>query len=166
MTAFSQSELDELISCPKGVSEAPRREMRLCGAHWRNEAKLVASSESIKGEFVMFMRKNEDFPENFSIGLTYHPQDGRGEITLIRCNGPHGCFNSEVVPSHFDYHIHKASASAIEGGFTAEKHADKTTEYACYEDALQLFLKEVNVNAKDVQKYFRNETQTSLSFEE
>jgi hypothetical protein len=141
MATFNQNELDALISCPKHISEAPKREMKLFGANWRNDAKLVASDGLIKGEFIVFMRKNEDFPENFSIGLIYHPQDERGEIVLFRCNGPHGCFNNDIeqVHPHFDYHIHKASENAIEAGYAPEKFADRTTEYASFEEALQLF---------------------------
>lgn len=155
MAAYSQNELDELISCPKEVSEPPRREMELDGANWRNDAKLVASNR-IQGDFAMFMRKNEDFPENFSIGLIYNPNDERGKIILLRCNGKHGDFNRSFNPahSHFDYHIHRASEDAIEAGLSPEKDAVKTTEFASFEEGLQFFLKEVNLNTKDAGKHF------------
>jgi hypothetical protein len=164
---FRQDELDALISCPKEISEAPKREMRLSGAHWRNDATLVASND-LKGEFTMFMRRNEEFPENFSIGLTYLSQDGRDGITLLRCNGPHGCYNSDfaLAHPHFDYHIHQASGDAIEAGYAAEKSAVKTMEYASFEEALQFFVKAVNLNAKDAQKYFPAGTQIPFSFNE
>ena len=104
----------------------------------------------------MFMRKNEDFPENFSIGLIYNPHDGQGEITLFRCNGKHGDFNKSFDPSHphSDYHTHRAAEDAIETGQAAEKDAVPTTEFASFEEGLQFFLKEVNLNAKDAKKYF------------
>lgn len=84
MAEFTQSEIDHLISCPKEILEAPYRELKLVGADWRNGAKLGAL-DGTKGAFLVFMRKNDDFPENFSIGLKYNAGDGRGEITLIRC---------------------------------------------------------------------------------
>jgi hypothetical protein len=155
VAAFSQNELEEQITCPKEVSEPPRREMKLDGAHWRNDAKLVASN-AVKGEFAIFMRKSEDFPENFSIGLIYSPHDGRGEIILFRCNGKHGDFNRSFDPTHphFDYHVHRASEDAIEAGQAPEKSAVKTAGFAPYEEALQFFVKEIGLNAKDAKKHF------------
>jgi hypothetical protein len=166
VAAFSQNELDELISCPKEVSDPPKREMRLDRAHWRNDAKLVASN-GLQGDFVMFMRKNEDFPENFSIGLIYNPHDGQGEITLFRCNGKHGDCNRSFDPSHphSDFHIHRATEDAIESGQAAEKDAVLTTEFASFEEGLQFFLKEVNLNAKDAKKYFPAGTPNLFPFE-
>lgn len=166
MAAFSQNELDELISCPKEVSDPPKREMKLDRAHLRNDAKLVASN-GCQGDFTMFMRKNEDFPENFSIGLIYNPHDGCGEITLLRCNGPHGGFNRSIDSEHphFDYHIHRADVNAVEAGQAAEKDAIKTSEYAAFEEALQYFVKAINLNSKDAQKHFPPRTQAFLAFE-
>jgi len=108
VAAFSQDELDGLISCPKEVSDPPKREMRLERAHWRNDAKLIASN-GLQGDFVMFMRKNEDFPENFSIGLIYNPHDGQGEIPLFRCNG-----NMETVIEALTHHILTRTSTSIE----------------------------------------------------
>lgn len=167
MAIFSQGEIDALISCPKGISEAPKKEMKLFGAHWRNDAKLAAS-DSLPGEFAMFMRKNEDFPENFSIGLIYNPHDGRGEIVLLRCNGKHGEFNRSFDPAHphSDFHIHRATEIAIDAGQSSEKDAVKTTEFASFEEALQFFVKAVNLNARDAQKHFPASTQIPLTFEQ
>ena len=60
-------------------------------------------------EFRAFMRRSEDLPENFSIGLVFLPQDGTGEVTLLRCNGPHGAFNDSFDPAHphSDFHVHR-----------------------------------------------------------
>ena len=46
--------------------------------------KLVAA-DPVAGEFQVFMRRSDEFPENFSIGLIYQPNDERGEIVLMRC---------------------------------------------------------------------------------
>lgn len=89
---YSQNDIDELISCPKNISEPPKRELKLVGADWRNNMTLVASGRA--GEFRVFFRRSEDFVEAFSVGLCYDPKDGSGEITLLRCNGPHGGSNS------------------------------------------------------------------------
>ena len=86
--AYNQNEIDALISCPKSLTEPPKRDLRLVGADWRND--MTLQSEGCKGEFAVFFRRSDDFPENFSIGLKYDPKDGSGEITLLRCNGQHG----------------------------------------------------------------------------
>jgi hypothetical protein len=163
MAPFTQADVDQLITCAKEISEAPARELKLEGAHWRNDAKLVAS-DGTKGSFSMFLRRSEDFPENFSIGLTYSPNDGRPSIMLVRCNGKHGVFNNGSDPAHphWDYHIHRATERAIEAGFAPEKYAEKTNEFASYEEALQYFVKAVNLNAVDASRYFPAAIQTQL----
>ncbi len=91
-------ELQALLVVPKLISEPPRREMKLDRGHWRNDMRL----RSVEGDrdFRVFMRKSEEFPENFSIGLTYRPNDGGEEIPLLRCNGPHGEFNRTFDAEH------------------------------------------------------------------
>ncbi len=75
--------------------------------------------------FRAFLRRNEDFPENFSIGLVFLPGDGSGELTLLRCNGPHGTTNESFDPDHphVDYHVHRAGAALLEAGLRPEKHS-------------------------------------------
>lgn len=155
MRVFRQPEIDDLISCQKQVSVPPKREMTLIGADWRNDAKLIASNGT-DGVFQVFIRKSEVFPENFSIGLMYNPQDDPEAITLFRCNGRHGDFNASIDPDHPHcfFHIHRASEEAIEAGCKPEKFAFKTTEFASFEEALQYFVKAINLNSKDVEKHF------------
>ena len=163
MSQFTQAELDQLIACAKEISEAPAKELWLDGAHWRNDAKLVASDET-KGSFSLFLRKNSDFPENFSVGLIYNSNDGRPSIQLLRCNGKHGVFNNGSNPTHphWDYHIHRASEEAMEAGFKPEKYAETTTEFASYEEALQYFIRAVNINIGDSSKHFPVVIQANL----
>jgi hypothetical protein len=165
VAAYSQKDIDDLIACPKEISEPPKKDMKLADAHWRNDMKLVASN-GILGEFLVFMRRSEDFPENFSIGLIYQPNDGRAEVVLLRCNGQHGVYNGgagNASHPHWDYHIHVASEKALEAGERAERHADKSSAYASFEEAVQYFILRVNLSNRDVEKYFRT-NQTSLPF--
>ena len=160
---YTQQILDDLISCPKKISESPKHELRLTGAHWKNDMKLT--SDSCPGEFRVFFRKSEDFPENFSIGLSYDQHDGTPEIVLLRCNGQHGIFNGSLDPQHphWDYHIHRASTTAIE---RAEKFAETTRAYSSYGQAVQYFLKLINLDAGQAAKFFPNESQGRLWFDE
>lgn len=157
MAIYSQSEIDALISCDKSVVEPPKRQAKLIGADYRNDMKLAASNGQ-QGEFDVFMRQSEDFPENFSIGLVFRPKDGRPDITLLRCNGQHGVYNgssySDPAHPHWGYHIHKASEKALEDGLRAEKFATATTDFASYNEALQYFVTAVNLNPRDAGKHF------------
>jgi len=147
---FSQEELDNLISCPKVITDAPRRQMRLERRHKRNDMRLRSADGDL--EFTVFMRINEDFQENFSIGLIHVPREERGSLCLFRCNGPHGDFLGGSGPpgSHFQYHVHRAKVGNLEAGLRAEHGATLSREYASYRDALTFFLREINViNAFD-----------------
>lgn len=132
-------------------------------ADWRNNAKMLAT-DGTKGTFSMFMRKNDDYPEDFSVGLRYNANDGRPEITLLRCNGKHGPFTgaANVVHSHWDFHIHMATEAAQNDGFIPEKYATKTTAYASYEQAVQHFIQIVNLESQDATRFFPYSTQGNL----
>lgn len=145
MKTYSQEEIDNLIVCPKVITEPPRKEMRLERGSRRDNMALRSTDGDL--EFSVFIRINEDFPENFSIGLNYSPQDERGTICLLRCNGPHGNFLGSLAfpASHFSCHVHRAKADNIEAGLRAERGGKLVEGYASYRDALAFFLRETNV---------------------
>ena len=95
---YTQQEIDDLIACPKAVSEAPKREMKLDRGHFRNDMRLRSIDDKL--EFRVFMRRSEDMPENFSVGLAFLAKDGSGEVILLRCNGPHGGYNDSFDPNN------------------------------------------------------------------
>lgn len=157
MAMYTQGEIDSLISCPKSISEPPTPTAKLVNADFRNDMIMTASS-GVPGEFRGFMRQNQDFPENFSVGLIYYPNDGRPEVTLLRCNGPHGVYNGssefDAEHPHWDYHVHKADEKAIEAGLKAERVAEKNTEFASYEQAVDFFVRAINLDPDDIRKHF------------
>lgn len=163
MKVLSQAEIEQLIGCPKEISEPPKKEMRLEKGSLRNNMRLRSTVGEM--EFTVFMRVNEDFHEDFSIGLDYHPADERGSTCLLRCNGPHGEFlgNPELPHTHFHFHIHKAKFQNMEAGLRAERGGEKTEAYASYEQALQYFLQVINVTNAD--KFFPDRRQLALAFE-
>jgi hypothetical protein len=158
VAAYSDEEIDKLIQCPKSVREHPRRELKLCGAYWRNDMTLNSSDPDRK--FAVFMRKNEDLPENFSIGLNFLPNDLRGDIVLVRCSGPHGTFTEGIdfnpLSHHWDFHIHRASEAAMNAGFRADKFAARTDAFETYDGALQYFLRLINLSVEDTDRFFPN----------
>ncbi|HWQ53726.1 MAG TPA: hypothetical protein VN442_08575 [Bryobacteraceae bacterium] len=160
----TQSEIDQLIACPKTVSEPPRKALKADGAHLRNDMKLTSTLDG--SEFHVFMRISADFPENFSIGLRFLPHDGSGVITLLRFNGPHGEFNDHFDPHHphSEFHVHKATETAMAAGLKAEKWAERSQEFASFAEALAAFLRTAAVVDADL--YFGDYLQPRLPFQE
>ena len=163
MDPYSQQTLDELISYPKIITEHPKKDMRLDRGSFRKDMRLKSSDG--KEDFSVFIRQNESFPENFSIGLDYHPKDGRGSIILLRCNGQHGhfedCFGN--ISFHNCFHIHRAREENISSGVRSERGAEITTEYANLNQAIQYFFKTINTPAADL--YFPKYKQARIILE-
>jgi hypothetical protein len=161
---YTQDEIDGLIGCAKTITEAPKREMKLDRGHFRNDMRM----KSVDGafEFRAFLRRSEDLPENFSIGLVFLPKDGTGEILLLRCNGPHGGFNDSFDPQHphWDFHEHRASAEMLEAGQRPERSAASNRDFASYEEALQYFLRTANIT--DAAAHFPDLAQGEFPFTE
>lgn len=146
MKFYTDDEIKKLIETPKRITVRPQKQMQLVYKHYRNNLKL----ESTNGQFnfSVFMRKNEDFHENFSIGLVYHPTDDPREIHLLRCNGTHG--PHQLFSHHEKCHLHIAKEANIREGLKEDREAFITGEYSTSEDALIFFLKKCNIiNAGD-----------------
>lgn len=148
--AFTDPELESLIALPKIISDPPRRGMLEDGNHRRNDFKC----ESAAGEhrYRVFMRQNITFPDAFSIGLVYCLPEG-GEVTLIRCNGPHGPVVanplSETGMPHYGFHIHTATSDNIANGRRPEAGAEITSEYGTLEDALAYFVRRCGISGAE-----------------
>jgi hypothetical protein len=162
MRGLTDSQLDILVRCPKVINDPPRREMRVERGTLRNDMRLV--SEDGEHEFSAFMRVNEDFPENFSIGLSYVPKDGTGAVCLLRCNGPHGNFVGEGsnTQSHFLYHIHVATEANLDAGLRGHRGARRTDSYASFRGALLFFLEHTGV--REAANFFPGLLQLELQF--
>lgn len=155
---YTDEELTLLIGCPKRISQAPRREMRVEGQMLRNEMELEALDG--KHSFRIFMRQSRLFAENFSVGIDYLPRDEPGSFCLLRCNGMHG--GHKVHPHHLNCHIHRSKAEELNAGLRVERHIEPTTQYAAFRDALRYFLLLVNVQVTDLSQYFPGITQPDM----
>lgn len=138
--------------------------MKLDRGHFRDDMRLKSADGTL--EFRVFMRRSEDLPENFSVGLAFLPKDGTGEVPLPRCNGPHGGYNDSFDPDHphWDSHVHRATAGMLEAGFRPEKAATVNKDFASYEEALEYFLRTTNII--DARTYFSDLAQGKLPFAE
>ena len=68
-SGYTDEEIEHLIYCKKRVIKAPRKKMRNVRGCLRNE--MTAESVAEGRHFHVFMRQNETFHENFSIGLVF-----------------------------------------------------------------------------------------------
>lgn len=136
---WTQVELDRLTACAKRVTEPPSRQWKLESGAKRKSLRAEAVAEPGL-RFRVFLRINQRFPENFSIGLVC--LQAGGELPLLRCNGPHGQHGSQgFSPSepHYGYHEHRLRAADAADGVLVERWAERTSHYASFEEAVLHF---------------------------
>lgn len=143
---YTDSFIEELLTCPKKITKPPAREMKLDRGNWKNNFEL--ESEGGEFKFSVFIRYNDTFNENFSIGLDYNPREEPGTIALIRCNGPHG--STKQWDHHGRTHTHVASAETVNNGLKPESNIEITDRYTSWNEALQFFVKRVNIHGAEV----------------
>ena len=143
---LTDHEIESLVKLPKNiVSMTPAVGYRNENLHRRCGLELTAISSPIT-EFTVFIRQNDKFIENFSIGLRYKTKDRTlGTITLVRYNGPHGETN-RGPGGHFGRpHIHRVTARELAEGNREpqERHRDITDRYSTFEEALSVFFRDI-----------------------
>ena len=157
---YTDQLIQDLIVCPKTIIEAPK-DSGISRGSYKKTFGMVSTDGQY--EFSGFISQNTFFQENFSIGLVYIPKEEKGKICLLRCNGLHG----EVigVPHHSFFHIHTTTADDINNGIKVEKHIQKTEEYSTLEDAIQFYVKYINITQEHRKKHFPPPTgQIELEF--
>ena len=145
---LTDQDIVSLIRIPKTIgTKIPASAYRQEHGHKRCDMDLQATSDDTK-KFVVFIRQNDKFIENFSIGLRYQTGDNNlRPITLTRYNGPHG-ETSRYSDGHYAKpHIHRITASDIASGSTQpqERHREITGRYMTYEQALLSFFADIGV---------------------
>jgi hypothetical protein len=144
-----------LIVCPKEVTEKPSANYRIDRSYRRKD--FTCSSIDGTHLFKAFIKVNEEFIENFSVGLTYLAKDGTGSLILMRCNGRHG--PHAIWPHHNTFHIHFLDEESLVSGVYAERHIEETSEYTNVEEATWYFVNKVGI--LNPNKYF-NQPQGQL----
>ena len=147
---FTDQLTQELINCPKKIVDAPKDSGIMRGSKkWKFTMESTDGQHSFSG----FISENTTFQENFSLGLVYNPKDEKGHIVLVRVNGPHG--PNEKAPHHTGPHIHRATADSINAGLKPESGEIITdVPFATIEDAIQHYVRLINIVAADRQKHF------------
>jgi hypothetical protein len=145
---YTDELIETLIGCSKKITRPPSKIMKSDRGHLRND--LEVESENGEHKFTCFIRVNEKFQENFSIGLDYLPKDEPGSVMLLRCNGSHG--PHKVYDHHAFCHVHKATAETISKGLRPESSIEVTEEFSSYQEAIQYFLEIAHI--RDDGTYF------------
>lgn len=145
---MNNQQIQEMIATPKRITKKdPATKYKIDNIQRRCDLELE-SSQSGSNKFTAFIRQNNFFIENFSIGLRFLTDDPNlGSITLIRYNGPHG--DSAIHPDgHYAKpHIHRITAEEISSGSRQpkEKHREITNLYNTLEQALRVFFDDIAV---------------------
>lgn len=154
-TVFSDQCTDERIHCRKRiVKAAPLRGMEENRKSKLVEQKqLVLTSLEYTAEFQIFVRRNTQFIEQFSIGLSLKISEGfPGRLVLLRYNGNHGT-NDWSEDKHYScFHIHKITHELISQGVFEPEQITVTDMFSTFDQALRLFLEETNV--QNVTEFF------------
>lgn len=138
--SLSQQDIDYLIGCEKKITTPPQNELYLRQGNLRNEMELESVDKAHK--FIAFIRVNETFQEDFSVGLLYlHPKGQK--LNILRCNGPHGGYN--FAEHHNDFHVHKANAEYIDAGLKSISTASISEDYLTWTDAVRFFVNRCNI---------------------
>jgi hypothetical protein len=114
--------------------------------------------------FRVYLPRNARFPENFSVGLACSLPDGR-EVTLLRCNGPHGPHRDlgrHDGTWHATHHLHRAAADDLAEGALVANHGEATTQFASLEEAICWFARRCGLEA--MMEHFPDMRQLGLVF--
>ena len=143
---LADHEIETLIRLPKDiVSKTPAVGYKNENRNRRCELDLMARSGP-SAEFSVFIRQNDMFIENFSIGLRYKTKDRMlGTITLVRYNGPHGETRSGPGGHFGRPHIHRVTSRELAEGNREpqERHREITDRFSTYEEALLVFFADI-----------------------
>lgn len=147
---LTDDEIDSLVAESKPLPKHWTTRLR---PHTKSNRQHAERDLEIQGEaenkFRIIMRQNAINPLDFSIILTFKDKDG-SEFVLRRYNGKHASQHTNRLEkarrepnSSFrnTFHIHKATQRYQEEGLPIDGYAEKTTDYASFDTALQAFVR-------------------------
>ena len=164
---MTNKEIKELVECSKKIEEKnPREGYKANGAYKRCDLTLSSAenmpdktkdsvSQKIEDskksddsnilEFHVFIRQNQNYMENFSIGLIYKFSGFKNGLNFVRYNGPHD--SDSKIPHHLYPHIHQMTEEDIQSGSLNPKptKVKKTNKYNSLEEGLVVFFKDIKV---------------------
>jgi len=143
---LTNTAINDLIKSPKEIikREPAKGYNRENGnQHCNLTLKKIDKNE----RFSVFIRQNDQFIENFSIGLLYTIEEESRKITRIRCNGAHGEVSHHKDGHYNRPHIHRTTEKEIRSGGRQpqERHREITEKYNTFEEALRVSFSEMNI---------------------
>lgn len=139
---MEQNEIDMLIQCEKKIKKFPKKFREV---HSNKQMSIeLESCERNLIKFLMSIRVNCMFEENFSVILTW--KSNYGNENLLRCNCKHPHKNKCIDEEEFDsFHIHSTKKECILNGAKIDNHATPCDEYADYRSAISFFIDKVGI---------------------
>ena len=145
---LTDKEIQELITTPKTIiTREPAKGYKHESGNQRCDLTLN-STENEKVTFLVFIRQNTQFIENYSIGLRYKTKNkALGTVTLVRYNGLHGETDWGHDGHYNNPHIHRITAEELKSGniHPQESHRKTTDKYNTLEEAIEIFFNDMNV---------------------
>jgi hypothetical protein len=145
---ISWERLNELISCPKSITPSQKFKFEETNGSRRMNLKLY--SEKLDTHYQMRLRQSLTFGEDFSILLIWNAREVSADITILRCNGPHG--GNRKYKHHFMPHIHRLNLELAARNIFKEDVVELTEEYTTFESAIYHFCSICNI--QNAEKYF------------
>ena len=145
---MTNKDIQDLINTPKRIhNKEPKKGYKTENNHKRCNLILIGCKNN-KLRFEVFIRQNQEFIENFSIGLQCQMPSLKNHVTLVRYNGPHGQIKRSKADHHPEPHIHYITQEEIESGaFNPKAKSIKITEkYNTFEEGLSVFLMDVGIS--------------------
>jgi len=144
ISIFSNELIQELISCPKRANKVDKKNMYSENRHSRKNIDITSLDG--KYTFKMFLRKSEEFVEDFSVGLIWtNPNDYtdiKKNIILLRCQGPHDSKSTVGADIHHSYHIHEITMEDIENTrYSSPANKEVTKNFSSFSSAILHFIK-------------------------
>lgn len=142
---LSEEHIRRLLSCTKYLPDGVRRlydynAMKPKNGNYKHSMKL----HSDEGDFTVAIRQLIDDPLAFSVVLMYESKGYR--YILTRYNGDHG---RHYNPMSDDYvegcHIHRITEECQRSSHKDECFAEATDRYRTLEEAVRVFMQDVNV---------------------
>jgi hypothetical protein len=155
---LTDENIKEFVRCAKTIVCTEPKEMKSENGYFRQSLSL----HSVKNDyqFKVFLRQNETFRENFSVGLIYCPVNFN-QIHLFRCNGKHNTKSFANEHYHIEYHCHWQSEKGIVDGKLSKP--DKiiiSDKYSTFKEAVAHFMQECNIT--NAEEYFGESLEQSL----
>lgn len=149
--------LQELKSCDKYIEKLVPAKEKTQNNH-KQQTVVIYSSDK-KFYFEIFIRRNIDLPNDFSIWLQWKWSEWTK--TLCRYNGDHWWHRNKLDKTFIRwFHKHKYNIEYKENWLSDDAYAEEIKEYSSFQEAIGCLCKDYSIN--NYSTYFDTFQQSSL----